>query len=105
MDNTLAMTYTDREIEEWRSDTSESLGRIEKKVDFTNGKVADLIKWKERATGAGWAFGTCVLLIVLPLAGWLLYNQAKEPDRVNRAAKDAVVDYFSQYNVKVITSQ
>lgn len=94
--------YSNREIDEWRDDTSQSLDRIEKKVDFTNGKVAALIQWKERATGAGWAFGTCLLLIILPLAGWVLYNQATEGNRVNYVVKSAVNEYFSQYDVKVI---
>lgn len=95
--------YSNREIDEWRDDTSNSLQRIEKKVDFTNGKVADLIRWKERATGAGWAFGACLVLIIVPLAAWTLYNQVSEPARIQAS----VASYFDENysNIQILHDQ
>lgn len=84
--------YTNREMNEWRSDVASSLERIEKKVDYTNGSVRDITTWKERTTGAMWAFGCCLVLIIIPIAGWALYNQVTEPARI----KDAVSSYFDE---------
>ncbi len=63
----------------------------------TNGKVARIIIWKEQMIGRMQSFGLCLVLIIIPLAGWVLYNQVTEPERI----KDAVSTYFSQYNVQI----
>lgn len=81
----------------------DALARIEKAGADTlgqliklNGTVKDLSKWKEQVVGASKAVGFCLLLIILPLAGWVLYNQATEPQRINQATKAAVATYFTE---------
>ncbi len=101
-------TLTDTEIQVKFKGIEDSLSRIEntgentlKQATMTNGKVASLVGWRERVTGALWAYGSCLTLIIIPLAGYVLWMQATEPQRTRDAAKDAVTSYFSQYNVQI----
>lgn len=93
-------------IEDTLERQDDSLKRIEAmgrdtnvKVGYTNGKVGELVKWRERATGAGWAFGVFATLVIVPLAGWLLYNQSQEPDRMQAAMSNYFNDNYSSIKV------
>lgn len=61
------------------------LTEVDTKVGYTNGKIAEIIKVQERWKGARWAFSVVGVLIILPLASWVLYNQAQESRRINTA--------------------
>lgn len=93
--------YSNRELDEKFTDIMDSLGRIEIQTTTTNGKVAKISIWKEQTTGRLQAFGLCLMVIIVPLAGWVLYNQSTEPDRIQKATKEAVSAYFQDYNVRV----
>lgn len=79
-----------------------TLGRMEKtlegvdaKVAYTNGKVGEVVKWQERARGAGWAIGSVFVLVIVPLAGWVLYNQAQETRHINTAISAYLKDNYT----------
>jgi hypothetical protein len=93
--------YTKREIDEKFDDIIDSLGRIEAQTTKTNGAVAAISKWREQTAGGAKVGAACLVLIIIPLAAWVLYNQATEEQRVQEAAKNAVSAYFSQYNIRV----
>lgn len=97
--------YTNRELDEWRNEVKISLEAIRVQTTKTNGSVADIKIWKEQMTGAAKAYGFCLVLVILPLAAWVLYNQVTEPERLNQAVKSVVTDYFAQYNVQIVKPQ
>lgn len=62
--------YSKREQDEYRRDVIQRLDRIENQTIQTNGKVAELQKWRYFITG-----GMSVLtLILLPILTWALYT-------------------------------
>lgn len=73
------------------------LPEINGRVKVTNGTVADIKAWKERVTGASWAFGLTLTFIVIPLLTWAFISISKIPDRINLGIKDAL----SAYNIEV----
>lgn len=84
----------------------DALARIEKSGNDTlgqltklNGQVQALSRWKERTTGAAWAFGVCMVLLVIPLAAWTLYNQSMEPQRIQKAVASYFSDNYSQVRI------
>lgn len=93
--------YSNRELDMKFTDIMDTLNRIETQTTATNGKVAKVTVWKEQATGAGWAFGACLTVIIVPIAGLVLYNQFTEPIRIQQAVKDSVSSYFNQYDIRI----
>lgn len=80
------------------SDMKENvLPEISERVKVTNGSVAKINAWKERITGAAWAFGLTFTLIIIPLTTWAFITVSKIPDRINQGIKDAL----SAYNVVI----
>lgn len=65
----------------------------------TNGKVAAIVAWRERTTGAMWAFGCCLVLIIIPIAGWTLYNQVTEGERIQTAVSSYFTENYSSIQV------
>lgn len=59
-------------MDSFEEKTTNSLGRIEKKQDYTNGKVAFLYKWHWLIFG----FCLCLSIVVLPLF-WALLQSGK----------------------------
>ena len=55
--------YRKRELDEKFDDIKGSLDRIEHQTVATNGKVADLVRWKYLLIG----FCSCISIIILPL--------------------------------------
>lgn len=76
------------------SDMKENvLPEISGRVKITNGSVADIKAWKERVTGAGWAFGLCFGLVIIPLLTWAFITISRIPDKINEGIKTALTDY------------
>lgn len=94
-------------IEDTLKGQDTSLVRIEKTLEevketqkYANGKTAAVIKQLEQWKGAGKMLGIVCVLIILPLAGWVLYNQTQEAKRINTAISTYVPLYIKQnYNV------
>lgn len=75
-----------------------TLEEVKEKATYTNGKVAEIVKWQERARGGLWVLGAVMVLIVMPLSGWVLYNQAQETRHIN-----AAIGAYLQNNYKAYT--
>lgn len=95
----MTIKMSDTDIQLGFKGVTDTLDRLEEKIDksntkldYTNGKVGAVVAWQQRAIGAMWAFGVCLVVIVIPIAGWALYNQVTEPERLHQA----VSDYFTQ---------
>lgn len=69
------------------------------KAGVTNGKVADIVKWQQKAIGATWAFGLCFTLIILPLLGYALYTQAQEPHMIHQAISNYFENSYSSVKI------
>lgn len=80
-------------IEEKLKTQDASLARIEDKVDKTNGKVAEVSKWKERVMGGFWVLSITMTIIIVPLLTWAFITISHIPDNINRGIKDALASY------------
>lgn len=69
------------------------LPEINSRVKTTNGSVADIKAWKERVTGAAWAFGILFTLVVIPLLTWAFVTVSRISDKINVGIKAALEDY------------
>lgn len=76
------------------------LPEINSRVKVTNGSVAEIVKWKERVTGASWAIGICFTVIVIPLLTWAFITISKIPDKIDDGISQALKN-----NVKNITNE
>lgn len=48
--------------------------QILEQVKTTNGKVAEIQRWRERMYGAMWAGGLLFSLVIFPLIGWAIFE-------------------------------
>lgn len=95
----MADRMSDTDIQLGFKGVNDTLVRVEEKVDrsntkldYTNGKVGAVIAWQQRAIGAGWAFGLCLVVIIVPIAGWTLYNQVTEEQRIQDAVSNTITN-------------
>lgn len=54
------------------------------KIEYTNGKVGELVKWRERLTG----MATVATMIVVPIMGWALYQVVTIDDKIETSLED-----------------
>lgn len=92
--------YSKREIDTYFKDVSENfevvhdtLKQIKDQTTMTNGKVAELQKWRERWTGASWAIGIVATVIIIPLASWLFITVSKIDSKIDKSIKNALSEY------------
>lgn len=71
------LPFTNREItamfdsiERKLDEHAEVHAQILEQVKATNGKVAEIQRWRERMIGAAWVGGVVVTVIIIPLATW-----------------------------------
>lgn len=81
--------YSNRELEHYFKDFGDTLKRIENQTTATNGKVADIQRWRERTTGAAGV----VLIVVVPLLAWGLYKVANIKDEIQRGVSAELSKY------------
>lgn len=62
---------------------TKSLPEIKGMVKYTNGSVAEVIKWKERMTGGAYV----VLIVVVPIMSWALYKLANLDHTIDDSIK------------------
>lgn len=86
--------YTKREHDLIFNDIREALVRIETQTTTTNGKVADITKWRERVTG-GLMAGS---LIGLPIFIWAVVTLRDLPNDIREAVKTEI---SSKYDIQV----
>jgi hypothetical protein len=96
-----SQTYSNREVDSFLNRQEEAhklfavtLSRIEIQTKETNGKVAEIQRWRERMTGAGYI----TLLVVLPLMSWALYQVTQINDKVRVGVREALSSYEVQVN-------
>lgn len=81
----------------FESNTSTSLGSIETQTLKTNGSVADINKWRERANGGFFVAAAFMTVVIIPILGWALYVLVNLPQTVHESVDQAL----SAYDVKV----
>lgn len=67
----------------------ETLTGVDKKIDWTNGKIARVQAWKEQVVGAG----KVILIIVLPLMSWALYQISQIDTKIQEGVKSVLSTY------------
>lgn len=80
----------------FEGNTTDSLDRIEVAVNETNGKVADLNKWRERINGGAWVAGIFMTLIVMPILAWSIFVLVNIREDIHSAVDEAL----SAYNIE-----
>ena len=86
--------YSNRELDALHRNSDEKLDKILGEVQDTNGKVAAIIRWKERSIGATKMAGYFAVLVLLPLLSWALYQLVTIDDRIQGV--------FNTYEVEVV---
>lgn len=67
--------------------------RLDENQKITNGKIADIQKWRERANGAAWALGIVTTVIIVPLLTWAFVTIQKIPEKINEGIMSALSNY------------
>ena len=104
-------TYTDREINTFMEEIKDSLKamtneniishtKLDENQKLTNGKVADINKWRERMTGAAWAIGVAFTVLVIPLLTWAFISISNIPDDIERGINSTLSSYNIEINEK-----
>ena len=63
------------------------------KLDYTNGKVGELIKWRERMNGGAAVAGVFMTIIVIPILSWSVYSLVKLPETIRGSVQESLVIY------------
>lgn len=84
--------FSNREIREMIGDVTKTLTRIELQTTLTNGKVAELQKWRYIMMGAI----SVITVIVIPLLSWALYTLSN----INNIVHESVDQALSSYNIE-----
>lgn len=77
----------------FESNTTDSLDRIEAQTILTNGKVADLNKWRERVNGGAIATGAFMSVIVIPVLAWAILTLNTIDKTIHRSVDEALSAY------------
>ncbi len=85
--------YSNREIREKWHDISNTQQAILTQTTKTNGSVADINRWRERANGAFIASSVFMGAVVLPILGWAMYVLISLPQTVHKSVDDALSAY------------
>lgn len=63
-------------------------------VKATNGKVAEIQKWRERMVGAMWAGGILCTVVILPLLTWAILEVNSLDEQINTAVTQSFETYL-----------
>ncbi len=96
--NTSDSPYTNREIREKWHDMANDLQEILTQTKKTNGSVADINRWRERANGAFLAAGVLTATVILPIVGYVLYKVVN----IDQSVRDAVHESLSAYDIQQV---
>lgn len=80
----------------FEGNTTDSLDRIETAVNLTNGKVADINRWRERANGGAIVAGVFMTIIVMPILIWSVWVLVN----INSIIHKSVDETLSAYNIR-----
>lgn len=75
------------------NDIVTAVGEVDTKVGYTNGKVGELIKWRERINGGAIVAGAFMTVIVIPILGWCVYSLVKLPETIHNSVEEALSVY------------
>jgi len=81
--------YTNREIDAYHRGVETKLDEILEQTTQTNGKVAEIQRWRERVTGATGV----VVLILVPILGWGLWQLTKIDEKVQNGMSAELSKY------------
>lgn len=95
----MELEITNKDLHHLISDVKDKVILMETKTlpeivangDKTNGSVADITKWKERMTGAMWAFGITFTVVVIPLFTWAFISVSNIPENIDKSVEDAFI--------------
>lgn len=85
--------YKNREIVEMFEDVKKDLTEIKVQTTTTNGKVADINKWRERMNGGAVVAGFFMTTIVLPILGWAIYVLVNVNNTIHKSVDEAISAY------------
>lgn len=72
------------------SDANDEIIELQK---YTNGKVGELVKWRERVNGGAAVAGVFMSIIVIPILGWSVWSLVHLPQMIQKAVQEALVVY------------
>lgn len=90
--------YTKREHDLIFNDIREALVRIETQTTTTNGKVADITKWREQIVGGAKVAGVVTATIIAPIIIWSVITLRDLPNDIKNAVKDEI---SSKYDIQI----
>lgn len=95
--------YSNREIKSMIDGIIERLdahtevhSQILTQVTNTNGKVAEIQKWRERMVGAMWAGSILFTLVIFPLVTWMVVEISTLNEKIAAALEDYEVQVISE---------
>lgn len=83
----LMLKRIDEKIDEHTSvhgDIIDSIEKLHKKVDYTNGKVGELVRWRERVYG----MSQVASIVVIPILAWALYQIVTIDDQIAQSVDE-----------------
>lgn len=80
---------TNKDLHHLISDIQEKVTGVRVEFGKLNGSVKDISKWKERITGAGWAVGITMTVLVIPLFTWAFITISNIPENIDKSVEQA----------------
>lgn len=70
---------------EVHSEIKDLIKTVITKIEYTNGKVGELVKWRERLTG----MATIITLFMVPIMGWALYQVVTIDEKIETSLENS----------------
>jgi hypothetical protein len=93
-----AEPYSNREIEGMFSGVHEKLDSILMQTTKTNGKVADIQRWRERANG----MAVVLMIVTLPIISWALLKVADLEQTIRSEVEYSISATLSNYEFEAV---
>lgn len=66
-------------------------------VNTTNGKVADIQRWREQVNGGAKVAAFFMAMIVMPILGWSIFVLSQRENKIHDSIDEALSAYEIQY--------
>jgi hypothetical protein len=87
-----------RKLDDFISQNNESHNKIITRLDYTNGKIADVSAWRERMKG-GWIVLTvigAVLAVIVPIGISIITNKVSDEKEMKKIAEEVIGQYIEK---------
>jgi hypothetical protein len=93
--NDHGVVHTDilKKVADFRTEILAKVGEVHTETKATNGKIADVNKWREQVNGGAKVAAFFMAVIVIPLLGWAVFVLSSIDTKINESVQNVLSTY------------